>query len=159
MQYIEVNGKHYRVYGEATKNGSFDAIPPGLGIKRDLEVLEISHNDAIKQLGLSKDDFEKLLAGQIPLTAEIAQKLENLGSRNVELWMRMQASYESHPKHPTRGGARTGIGPKPKGFSSKQVRISAPPEVMKEIEGWLKAQPNAAHALATLIQAQLKSSA
>ncbi len=157
-EYIEVNGKRYQVYGgEVKKNSSFDAVPPGWGIKYDLEALEISHADAIRQLGLSCNDFEKLLAGEIPLTIEIAQKLEKMGLRDTALWMRLQASYEEHPKHPSRGGARVGSGPKPKGFSSKQVRISAPSEDMKEIEGWLKAQPNAAYALAKLIQAQLKT--
>lgn len=159
MEFKVINGKRYRVYGgEDTKHSSFNAVPPGWGIKYELEGLEISHPDAIQQLGLSCDEFEKLLAGVIPLTLEIAQKLEKMGLRSSDLWMRMQETYETHPKHPSRGGARTGSGPKPKGFSSKQVRISAPPEVMKEIESWLKTQPNAAHALAKLIEAHLKSS-
>lgn len=127
----------------------FLAIPPSLTIARELEALELSHQQAAKKLGLTISQLEQLLCGELSVNNKIARKLEAIGAGTAKFWLKKQEQYNQHPK---RGGARANSGPKPSGLTSKQVRISALPAEMQVITTWLEQQPNASRAIAKLIQ-------
>jgi addiction module HigA family antidote len=129
-------------------------LPPALLIADELEALDISKAQAAIAFGVTKKQLELLLVGELPITQQIAQALENFGSTEAAMWLRLQQSYDTHPK---RGGSRQGAGRKREHLKTKQVRITASPEVMQRIESWLKQQHNAARALADLIHQQVKT--
>jgi addiction module HigA family antidote len=129
-------------------------IPPARLINDELEALKISKENAAQAFGLNNTELEELLQGTRSITPQIAAALENMGSSPANLWLQLQASYETHPK---RGGTRVGAGRKREHLQTKQVRITAPPETMQLIETWLAQQNNAARALAELITTQVKT--
>jgi addiction module HigA family antidote len=129
-------------------------LSPALLIEAELEALDISKARAAVAFGLTSQQLERLLAGELPITPQIAQALEEFGSTEAAIWLRLQQSYDTHPK---RGGSRQGAGRKREHLKSKQVRITASPEVMQRIESWLGQQHNAARALADLINQQVKT--
>ena len=128
----------------------FIAVSPGLHIQRELEARDITVAQFAPKLGLTPSDLEKLFDGENPITSEIAKLLEREWGMSSEIWLGLQAKYDAHPKNPW-GGQRNGAGRKPLELSNKQIRVSAKPEEMLEIEHWLKTQKSAPQALAKLI--------
>ncbi len=151
MYTTTIKNKEYTVYEEGDLI-PFLAIPPGFGIGRELEAREICHSVAAQKLGITEIQLEQLIIGDLKVTPEIAMRLEQMGFVTADYWLRRQAHYENHPKHPSRGGARPNSGPKALGHSTKQVRITAPLEDMEIITTWLKSQKNASRAIAQLIK-------
>lgn len=127
-------------------------IPPARLIPDELETLGISLKDAAIAFGLSDAELAELFQGTRSITPEVAAALEKMGSSPANLWLQLQNAFDTHPK---RGGTRVGAGRKRENLSTKQVRITAPPETMQLVETWLGQQSNAARALADLIGSQV----
>jgi addiction module HigA family antidote len=123
-------------------------VHPGFIVEDELEALGVSAAKACKVFNISKEELQQLYDGEIDITPNIADGLEKLGSTESSFWLKLQDSYNTHPK---RGGYRAGAGRKKQDFVSKQVRISAPVEEMERIQAWLDTQPNTSRALAELI--------
>jgi addiction module HigA family antidote len=123
-------------------------VHPGLAVADELEALGITAKKASKIFGITQQELAQLCAGLLDITPSIANGLEQLGSAEAGFWLQLQKDYDQHPK---RGGYRLGAGRKKKNFVSKQVRISAPPEEMQQIQAWLEMQNNTSQALAQLI--------
>ena len=50
--------------------------------------------NAAKRLGVSRSTLNRLLAGQAPMTAPMALRLESLGWSNAEFWLRLQNNFD-----------------------------------------------------------------
>jgi plasmid maintenance system antidote protein VapI len=133
---------------------AFTATSPGSIVRLEMDARKIKLDRLARHLELKTYELEALLNGDAPLTPAIAAKLEELWGIEASTWTQLEQSYQRHPKHPKRGGARVGAGRKKSGIVSKQVRISASLDELKRIETWLKAQPSAAQSLAKLILEQ-----
>ncbi len=127
---------------------AFRVIHPGFGVQDELEALGVGTAEACKIFKISEQELQQLFDGEIDITPNIADGLEKLGSTESGFWLKLQNSYNTHPK---RGGYRAGAGRKKQDFVSKQVRISAPVDEMERIQAWLDTQPNTSRALAELI--------
>lgn len=123
-------------------------VHPGFAVADELEALGIGVKKASKTLGIGSQELKQLCTGLLDITPSIANGLEQLGSAEAGFWLELQKDYTEHPK---RGGSRIGAGRKKKDFISKQVRISAPPQEMQQIQAWLEMQSNTSRALAELI--------
>lgn len=71
------------------------AVPPGETIKEQLEIWEITKAEFLSRMGMTEDEGEALLAGGLPLTEEIAGKLETLLDLPAHFWLGLEASYRS----------------------------------------------------------------
>ena len=156
--HITRNGKKHKVYGVPGEPQPVPAIAvaPGFSLGRDLEALGVPHSKAARKLGLTIEELEALLAGAFPIRAALAERIAKLVGGSAQLWLDLQHRYETHPKHPTRGGVRVGAGRKRLGLTNKTVRLAASPEDMPIIEAWLNAQDSAAQALAQLVLQRAK---
>jgi plasmid maintenance system antidote protein VapI len=145
--------KKYRIINNLIP---FIPTPPGRIVKRGLEELGMSNVQAAQNLKIPLFQLEALLNGETPLTESIAEGLVKLVGGRKEFWLGLEADYVSHPKFAGWGGSRTGSGRKKLGLSSKQIRLSAKPDEMQQIEVWLKHQKNAGQIVAKLILEQTK---
>lgn len=128
----------------------FIAVPPGFLLRCELEAREISIAEFAPKLGLTPTELEKLFTGEIGITPDMAAIFASEWNEDAGVLLRLQTKYDAHPKNPW-GGQRNGAGRKPLELSNKQIRVSAKPEEMLEIEHWLKTQKSAPQALAKLI--------
>ena len=53
------------------------AVPPGETIKEQLEIWEITKAEFLSRMGMSEDEIEALLEGDMALTPDIASRLES----------------------------------------------------------------------------------
>jgi addiction module HigA family antidote len=141
------------IFSDTTR--ALAATAPGEVVRLEMEAREIKPQRLARHLELDDRQLETLLRGDAPLTPEVAAKLEAIFDIEAAFWIRLEQSYQRHPKHPRRGGTRVGAGRKRSGIVSKQVRISASSDDLERIETWLKAQPSAAQSLAKLILEEL----
>ncbi len=146
----------YRIMNQ---NTPAEPSPPGRILQRDLEELEISHAVAARKLRLNITELEALLAGQLPITQALAERIAQAFGGRTKFWLELQEQLERHPKSASRGGVRDGAGRKPLGLLNKTVRVTAKPDDMPLIEAWLNAQDSAAQAVAKLILRQAKRAA
>ncbi len=146
----------YRIMNQTTPA---EPSPPGRILQRDLEALEVSHAVAARKLRLNITELEALLAGQLPITQALAERIAQAFGGRTEFWLELQTQFENHPKTSSRGGVRDGAGRKPLGLLNKTVRVTAKPDDMPLIEAWLNAQDSAAQAVAKLILRQAKRAA
>jgi antitoxin HigA-1 len=55
---------------------------------------EMLVHDAAQRTGLTVQEIGDLLAGRLPVTAEIAAKLAKLGGTKADMWLGMQTDYD-----------------------------------------------------------------
>ncbi len=130
-------------------------IPPSTGwlLAQELEVRHIkgkAKRDFLERAGINKDQLSLILCNQLAISNDFARFLEQEFQITANVWLKLENEMLSHPKS-GRGGAREGAGRKELGLKTRQVRISANPEDMKVIEGWLKYQSSAAQSVASMI--------
>ena len=68
---------------------------PGLGIKFDLEELELSTAQGAEALGVSRAQLHRVLTGGSALSPELALRLEVVIGGTAESWLRQQAAYDA----------------------------------------------------------------
>ncbi|MGH6894818.1 MAG: HigA family addiction module antitoxin [Dongiaceae bacterium] len=68
---------------------------PGIMLRDDiLPALDLSVTEAASQLGVSRQNLHRLLAGEIAVTPEMALRLGKFCGNGPELWLGMQQAYD-----------------------------------------------------------------
>lgn len=70
------------------------AIHPGESLVEELDVRGLDHEVVAKAVGLSSRNFEKVLDGQAPITANLALGLEAVLEVDAVFWMNLQTTYD-----------------------------------------------------------------
>src|ERR1700733_2748406 len=81
---------------ELPKGTSTDyAVPPGETLQEMLEERGMSQRDFARRTGLSPKHVNKLLHGLVPLSADVAVRLERVMGTPARFWNQMEANYRS----------------------------------------------------------------
>lgn len=81
---------------EMYPSGALDyAVPPGETIREYLDELGMTQRELSTRLGLSAKHVNRLIQGLVPLSPEIAQRLELVTGMPARLWNRLEADYKS----------------------------------------------------------------
>lgn len=67
---------------------------PGVGLKYDLEALELTVAEAAKGLGVTRQQLYNVISGKSAISPEMAVRLEKGVGGNADHWLRMQAAYD-----------------------------------------------------------------
>jgi HTH-type transcriptional regulator/antitoxin HigA len=71
------------------------AVPPGETLLELLEERGMSQRDLARRTGLSPKHVNKLLHGLVPLSADVAVRLERVTGLPANFWNRREANYRS----------------------------------------------------------------
>ena len=71
------------------------ALPPGETIKELLSDHGISKNSFAKRMELTKKQVDELLEGYVPVTPEIASRLEVIFGMPASFWERLELIYQN----------------------------------------------------------------
>lgn len=71
------------------------ATPPGEILRELLEERGLTQRDLARRTGLSPKHVNRLIQGVVPLSADIAQRLEHVTGTAARLWNTLEASYRS----------------------------------------------------------------
>jgi HTH-type transcriptional regulator / antitoxin HigA len=71
------------------------AIPPGETLRELLNELGFTQRDLARRADLSPKHVNRLLQGLVPLSPEVAQRLEHVTGTPARIWNRLQANYQS----------------------------------------------------------------
>ena len=83
--------KEYSVKGALKR----PAVHPGEVLREDvLPALGLSISEAARRLGISRQQFHRILACTHPITTEIALRIGKFAGNGPELWLRMQQAYD-----------------------------------------------------------------
>ena len=69
------------------------AIPPGEIVLEGMEHHCMTRNELAEKIGLSSQTFNELVEGNIPMTQDIAEKLENVLSIPAYMLVRLEERY------------------------------------------------------------------
>lgn len=78
-----------RIYRSKT----FTAVPPGMTIKEVLEDHHMTQKELAARLGLSEKHISKLINGEVPLTQDVAIRLERVLDIEASFWNGLEAAY------------------------------------------------------------------
>jgi len=70
------------------------AIAPGETLLEVMEDREVSVETIIERLNITRDDFSKLLQGEIPLTKAYARELEQELNIPATFWENLEQQYQ-----------------------------------------------------------------
>lgn len=71
------------------------AVPPGEALRELLEEQGLSQRDLARRAELSPKHVNKLLQGLVPLSADVAVRLERVTGTPARIWNRLEADYRS----------------------------------------------------------------
>jgi len=71
------------------------AVPPGETLRELLEERGLSQRDLARRADLSPKHVNKLLQGLVPLSADVAMRLERVTGTPARIWNRLEADYRS----------------------------------------------------------------
>lgn len=71
------------------------ATPPGETLRELLEEREMSQRELARRTGLSPKHVNRLMQGLVPLSADVAQRLEHVTGTPARLWNGLEADYRS----------------------------------------------------------------
>lgn len=71
------------------------AVPPGETLRELLEEQGLSQRDLARRADLSPKHVNKLLQGLVPLSADVALRLERVTGTPARIWNRLEADYRS----------------------------------------------------------------
>ena len=120
-----------RIYRSKT----FTAVPPGMTIKEVLEDHHMTQKELAARLGLSEKHISKLINGEVPLTQDVAIRLERVLDIEASFWNGLEAAYrESILKVEYENSIDEEINfAKPFGYA-KLARLGIVPETKKAAE-------------------------
>ncbi len=79
----------------AAAGGLLPAEHPGVSLFEDyLEPLGISQAAAARAMGVQRDYLSKLIAGKVPVSAEMSIRLGNFLGQSSGFWLRLQMHYD-----------------------------------------------------------------
>jgi HTH-type transcriptional regulator/antitoxin HigA len=71
------------------------AVPPGETLRELLEEQRLSQRDLARRADLSPKHVNKLLQGLVPLSADVAVRLERVTGTPARIWNRLEADYRT----------------------------------------------------------------
>lgn len=74
------------------------AIPPGETIMEFIDEGYIKKEELIKKLDMSKTDFQSFVQGNIAITKDIADKLEEALGVHFQFWLNLEKNYQKDKK-------------------------------------------------------------
>lgn len=77
------------------ESSKYIAIPPGETIKELLSDRGISENIFAERMQMTKKQVDELLEGDVPLTLEIASRLEVVLGVPANFWSRLELIYQN----------------------------------------------------------------
>ena len=87
-----------------TKPNYITLLPPGKIIAEKIGEMEIDEAELAQRCNLSLEKIQKLLSAELPLTRDIAEKIERITCMQADGMMRIEDSYqrnlEFHREHP-----------------------------------------------------------
>ena len=75
------------------RSKTFTAVPPGMTIKEVLEDHHMTQKELAVRLGLSEKHISKLINGEVPLTQDVAIRLERVLDIEASFWNGLEAAY------------------------------------------------------------------
>ena len=75
------------------RSKTFTAVPPGMTIKEVLEDHHMTQKELAVRLGLSEKHISKLINGEVPLTQDVAIRLERVLDIEASFWNGLEATY------------------------------------------------------------------
>ena len=75
------------------RSKTFTAVPPGMTIKEVLEDHHMTQKELAARLGLSEKHISKLINGEVPLTQDVAIRLERVLDIEASFWNGLEAAY------------------------------------------------------------------
>ena len=75
------------------RSKTFTAVPPGMTIKEVLEDHHMTQKELAVRLGLSEKHISKLINGEVPLTQDVAIRLERVLDIEASVWNGLEAAY------------------------------------------------------------------
>lgn len=78
--------------GTADRGQAF-AIPPGETIKEQLESQHISQKDFVTRMGIPIKRLNNLINGDVPITQDVARRLEMVLGVPAPFWIRLEKIY------------------------------------------------------------------
>ena len=117
------------------RSKTFTAVPPGMTIKEVLEDHHMTQKELAARLGLSEKHISKLINGEVPLTQDVAMRLERVFGVEASFWNGLEAAYrESILKVEYENSIDEEINfAKPFGYA-KLARLGIVPETKKAAE-------------------------
>ena len=71
------------------------AIPPGETLRELLDEQGLTQRELARRADLSPKHVNRLLQGLVPLSADVAQRLEHVTGTPARIWNRLEANYQS----------------------------------------------------------------
>ena len=75
------------------RSKTFTAVPPGMTIKEVLDDHHMTQKELAVRLGLSEKHISKLINGEVPLTQDVAIRLERVLDIEASFWNGLEAAY------------------------------------------------------------------
>ena len=72
------------------------ATPPGWTLEETLEELSMSHTELARRTGLSPEHIHQLVRGKVPITTDVAQRLERATGVPDRLWNNLESRYREY---------------------------------------------------------------
>lgn len=72
---------------------TFIAIPPGMTIKEVLEDRHMTQKELATRMDMSEKHISKLINGEVPLTQDVAMRLERVFGVEASFWNGLEANY------------------------------------------------------------------
>lgn len=89
MIIIELEKREMKIYRSKT----FTAIPPGMTIKEVLENRHMTQKELATRMDMSEKHISKLINGEVPLTQDVAIRLERVFGVDASFWNGLEAGY------------------------------------------------------------------
>ncbi|WP_287539374.1 HigA family addiction module antitoxin [Veillonella sp.] len=117
------------------RSNTFIAIPPGMTIKEVLEDRHMTQKELATRMDMSEKHISKLINGEVPLTQDVAMRLERVFGVEASFWNGLEAAYrESILKVEYENSIDEEINfAKPFGYA-KLARLGIVPETKKAAE-------------------------
>lgn len=75
------------------RSKTFIAIPPGMTIKEVLENRHMTQKELASRMDMSEKHISKLINGEVPLTQDVAMRLERVFGVDASFWNGLEAGY------------------------------------------------------------------
>ena len=70
-------------------------IPPGETLLEEIEFIGMTQEELARRIGLSLDTIGEIIRGELPVTTDIARKLENELGIPERLWINLETRYQT----------------------------------------------------------------
>ena len=75
------------------RSKTFVAVPPGMAIKEVLEDRNITQKELATRMQMSEKHISQLINGEVPLTQDVALKLERIFDIEAKFWNGLESRY------------------------------------------------------------------